>query len=90
MQKGLNKDPKRNHPLAWSTLKCIMPLQFCSVDRKSWIPLKNESVSLLNIYGLQVPLGNCDYFSQSYRPCKLSVTTTSSDLLTANPSEIFI
>lgn len=52
-------------------MTCEMPLQFCT-DRKSWQHVSNVSVPILNIFGIQVPLGNADFHKEQYRACSLS------------------
>lgn len=66
------REVSKAEPLDWYGMKCEMPLQFCPNDRSTWIHLSNRAVPVLNIYGLQVPLGNCEYFHQRYRPCQLT------------------
>jgi hypothetical protein len=54
----------------WMNISCCMPRQNCN-ERKSWISIKNHSVPVLNIYGLDVALGNANFHRELYRSCKL-------------------
>lgn len=56
--------------LEWMGHSCCAPRQFCQ-ERKSWISIKNESVPILNVYGIQVALGNNNFHLESFRACKL-------------------
>lgn len=57
-------------PLGWMDKKCLLPLQYCT-DRKEWVHVSNETVPILNVYGIQVPLGNSDFHKEFYRACRL-------------------
>jgi hypothetical protein len=57
-------------PLDWIDMKCLLPYQHCT-DRKQWIHVSNDSLPILNIYGIQIPLGNSDFHKESFRACHL-------------------
>jgi hypothetical protein len=57
-------------PLDWFDIRCLLPLQHCT-DRKNWIHVSNESLPVINIYGIDVPLGNSDFHRESYRACRI-------------------
>jgi hypothetical protein len=65
---------KRNAPSivenAWMNQSCCMPRQNC-VERKTWLPIKDTRVPIINYYGLYVPLGNVNFLDESFRACKL-------------------
>lgn len=50
--------------------KCCMPRQNC-VERKTWVPLRHNSVPVLRVHGLAVPLGNSNFHLETYRPCSM-------------------
>lgn len=54
----------------WMNQSCCMPRQNCN-ERKSWVSVKDESVGVINYYGLYVPLGNINFLDEKYRACKL-------------------
>lgn len=62
----MNEEP----PFSWLEKKCLLPLQYCE-ERKAWVHVSNTSVEVLNIYGIQVPLGNSDFHRESYRACEM-------------------
>lgn len=51
-----------------SSLSCCLPRQNC-ISRAEWIYVDNENLPVVNIYGLQVPLGNCHFKIERYRHC---------------------
>lgn len=55
---------------AWTTQSCCMPRQNCG-ERKSWLPVADPKVPVINYYGLYVPLGNVNFLAESYRYCSL-------------------
>lgn len=55
---------------AWATQSCCMPRQNCQ-ERKTWKPVADPAVPLINYYGLYVPLGNVNFLAESYRACTL-------------------
>jgi hypothetical protein len=57
-------------PESWRTSHCCLPRQHC-VERNSWISAKNESAALVNVYGLQVILGNINFHEEKLRACTL-------------------
>lgn len=58
------------HPFDWYDMNCCLPRQNCR-DRKTWLKVSNETIPILNIYGLQVPLGNTNFHEETYRGCQL-------------------
>jgi hypothetical protein len=56
----------------WVDMNCCLPRQNC-VDRKGWLNFKDEKVPILNVFGLQVALGNVNFHLESYRQCDLNV-----------------
>eukprot|EP01035_Chromulina_nebulosa_P018281 gene18281-23958_t len=60
-----------NGPFDWLSMNCCMKRQNC-VDRKDWISIKNKSVNIVNVFGLQVPLGNTNFHEETYRHCELN------------------
>lgn len=50
----------------WMRQSCCLPRQNC-VERKSWVPLADPSVSVINYYGLLVPLGNVNFLRFGHR-----------------------
>ncbi len=55
---------------AWMNQSCCMPRQNCG-ERKSWKPLRDDAVPVVNYHGLNIPLGNVNFLDESYRYCKL-------------------
>jgi len=55
---------------AWATQSCCLPRQNCQ-ERKTWLPIADPGVPVINYYGLYVPLGNVNFLAESYRSCKL-------------------
>jgi hypothetical protein len=51
---------------------CCLPRQNCK-SRASWVPLRDPSVPLVNLFGLQVPLGNCNFLGEEYRACEMNL-----------------
>lgn len=62
----------RRRPYDWLDMSCCLPRQHCE-DRKNWIHISKDNVSILNIYGIQVPLGNSNFHAETYRTCKLDL-----------------
>jgi len=54
----------------WTGMNCCMPRQNC-VTRSTWVNAKSMALSFLNIFGLQVALGNCNFHSELFRACTL-------------------
>jgi len=48
--------------------KLIIYINLCQI-RAEWVYVSNESVPVMNIYGLQVPLGNSHFKIEKYRHC---------------------
>jgi len=44
-------------PYDWMDMSCCIQRQLCQ-ERNNWIHVKNSSVAIVNVFGLQVPLGN--------------------------------
>jgi hypothetical protein len=55
---------------AWALQSCCLPRQNCQ-ERKTWLPIADAGVPVINYYGLYVPLGNVNFLAESYRSCKL-------------------
>ena len=55
---------------AWMNQSCCLPRQNCG-ERKSWKPLRDEAVPVVNYHGLNIPLGNVNFLDESYRYCHL-------------------
>lgn len=64
-----------NGPYDWMDMTCCMPRQNCR-ERKDWMHVGNTSVPAVNIYGLEVPLGNNDFHAERYRACTLSESSS--------------
>ncbi len=64
------RPPSSGGPFDWMDLSCCLPRQNC-VERKEWVHVSNTSLPVLNIYGIQVPLGNSNFHAESYRGCVL-------------------
>lgn len=64
-------DITTSSPFAWSDMNCCLERQNCG-NRKSWLSVKDSRVPVLNIYGLYVPLGNANFFEETYRTCNLN------------------
>jgi hypothetical protein len=56
---------------AWASQSCCLPRQNCQ-ERKSWLPITDPKVPVINYYGLYVPLGNVNFLAESYRSCTLT------------------
>jgi hypothetical protein len=61
----------KERPFDWKTMNCCIERQNCG-DRKSWISVKNDSVPIVNVYGLWCPLGNSNFHEEKYRTCVLN------------------
>eukprot|EP01038_Epipyxis_sp_PR26KG_P014240 gene14240-19108_t len=59
-----------DNPFDWFDFHCCMPRQECT-ERNNWIHVKNNSVSIINIFGFHVPLGNTNFHTETFRACKL-------------------
>ena len=72
-----NREPSNisNGPYDWMDMTCCIPRQNCQ-ERKNWIPVGNNSVPSINVYGLEVPLGNNNFHAESYRACVLSESSS--------------
>ena len=58
-------------PFDWQDMQCCLTRQFCT-DRAEWTHVSNVStVPVVQIYHIQVPLGNADFHRESYRGCRL-------------------
>ena len=66
-----HRDIQSIHDGAWADQSCCMPRQNCQ-ERKTWVPIANSSVPIINYYGLYVPLGNVNFLAESFRACTLS------------------
>lgn len=55
----------------WSNLSCCLERQNCLSKRKEWVPVAHPNVSMVQAYGLTVPLGNSNFLMEQYRHCKL-------------------
>lgn len=64
----------RSGPADWMDMQCCLPRQHCT-ERKEWVHVSNAShLPLLNIYGIQVPLGNSNFHAETYRACNLTAS----------------
>lgn len=61
-------------PTDWMDMQCCLPRQHCT-DRKGWVKVSNTSVPVVEIFGLQVPLGNSNFHAELYRACTLRDST---------------
>lgn len=62
---------RRDAPNDWMDMQCCLTRQYCE-DRHDWQKVSNASaVSVVQVYGLQVPLGNSNFHSETYRSCPL-------------------
>ncbi len=67
-----HRPPSSSGPFDWLDMHCCLPRQHCT-ERKNWMHVSNASaLSLLNIYGIQVPLGNSNFHAETYRACALT------------------
>lgn len=57
-------------PYDWFDMQCCLRRQHCT-DRHDWQKVSNESVPVLKVFGLQVPLGNSNFHAETYRYCTL-------------------
>lgn len=67
-KRELNHPP--TGPMTWQDMACCMPRQNCW-ERNNWKHVKTTDVPILDIFGLQVPLGNANFHKEEYRYCKL-------------------
>jgi hypothetical protein len=65
-----NRQLSQKSSLDWLNMSCCMPRQNCK-DRKTWISVRDTNVNILNIFGLQVPLGNMNFHEEKLRSCTL-------------------
>eukprot|EP01039_Chlorochromonas_danica_P005866 gene5867-6459_t len=65
-----NRAVDMSGPLDWMDMQCCLPRQYCT-ERKQWQSIKNASVPVMRIYGLQTALGNANFQAETYRPCQL-------------------
>ena len=66
-----HRDIQSIHDGAWAGQSCCMPRQNCQ-ERKTWVPIANSTVPIINYYGLYVPLGNVNFLAESFRACTMS------------------
>lgn len=65
------RTPSNSSPFQWMDMTCCLPRQHCT-ERKNWVHFSDaKNLSLLNIYGIQVPLGNANFHAETYRACTL-------------------
>ena len=57
-------------PWQWQRMSCCMPRQNCK-NRDSWVSARDVTLRFLNMFGLQVALGNCNFHLETFRTCKL-------------------
>ncbi len=60
-----------HQPLDWTDMNCCLQRQNCN-GRKEWMSITKPTVPVLNIFGLQVALGNVNFHEEIYRPCQLN------------------
>ncbi len=65
------RDAKSIGENVWMNQSCCLPRQNC-VERKTWLPIKDKRVPIINYHGLYVPLGNVNFLDEQFRSCKLS------------------
>jgi len=65
------RNVSNNPPMSWFDMSCCIPRTNC-LDRKSWIHVKDYRVPIINIFGLQVPLGNINFHEEKLRHCSLN------------------
>lgn len=68
--KNYKREKDASSLTAWEGLNCCMPRQNC-VTRSTWVSPMDKALSFLQIFGLQVALGNCNFHAESFRACKL-------------------
>ena len=61
----------RNKEGDWLDMSCCLERQNC-ITRASWVSIKDKEVPIVNVYGLQVPLGNSHFKIEKYRHCVLT------------------
>jgi hypothetical protein len=59
-------------PFDWYDMQCCLPRQHCT-ERKNWLHIKDPTIPVINIYGIQVALGNADFHREKYRACSLDI-----------------
>ena len=71
-KRQLNHDGNQLHGDDWRDSSCCLPRQNC-IERKTWKHISNSSaVPVVNVYGIQVPLGNTHFRIESYRGCNFN------------------
>lgn len=55
---------------SWMNKSCCVARQNC-ISRADWLHIKDPVVEVVNIYGIQVPLGNSHFKIETYRHCTL-------------------
>lgn len=61
-------------PLDFLQQSCCTPRQNCDGKRSTWQHVKNKNVVVANLFGLQTPLGNNNFHSETYNACVLDPT----------------
>jgi hypothetical protein len=69
-----HREVSEHLPMDWFDMQCCLPRQHCT-ERNDWRKVSNDSVSILKIFGLQVPLGNSNFHAETYRYCSLKNST---------------
>lgn len=63
-------DDEDSSSLEWTNASCCLPKQRCT-SRAAWVPIKSPAVPIVEIYGLNVALGNTNFLKESLRACEL-------------------
>ena len=63
-------------PLDFLQQNCCSRRQNCPGKREDWLHVRNTTVEVGNIFGLQVPLGNNNFHAETYRSCTLDALGT--------------
>ena len=70
-----HRAPSTSGSADWMDMNCCLPRQQCT-ERKNWVHVSNSSsLAVLNIWGIQVPLGNSNFHAETYRACTLTDTS---------------
>ncbi len=64
--------PADHHAMEWTEMRCCLPRQTCT-ERTSWISVRNASVPLVRVFGLQLALGNINFHEEKLRACHLHI-----------------
>lgn len=55
---------------SWKNVSCCLPSQRCT-SRESWVSVQSTAAPIVQIYGLNVALGNTNFLKEHLRACVL-------------------